>query len=164
MENITCNFTVNGKAEEITFPPNRTLLHMLREDFMLTGVREGCSHGECGSCNVILDGKLVNACLILAVEAADMDILTIEGMADGDDLHPIQQAFVDEAGLQCGACTTGMILSTKNLLDANPDPSREEIKDALAGNFCRCTGYAKIFESVETAARNLNTGLKGGAS
>ncbi len=160
MDNVTCNFTINGKPEEVTFPPNRSLLHMLREDMTLTGVREGCSHGECGSCNVLMSGKLVNACLILAVEADGLEILTVEGMADGETLHPIQQAFVDEAGLQCGACTTGMILSTKNLLDTNPDPSREEIKDALAGNFCRCTGYAKIFESVETAAQSL----KGGAS
>ncbi len=155
MEKITCNFVVNGQAEKISIPPNRILLHMLREDLMFHGVREGCSHGECGSCNVILDGKLVNACLILAVEADGMEILTVEGMVDGDNLHPIQQAFVDESGMQCGACTTGMILSTKNLLDANPDPSREEIKDALAGNFCRCTGYAKIFESVEAAAESM---------
>lgn len=158
MENVTCNFVVNGVNEEVSFAPNRTLLHMLRENLLFTGVREGCSHGECGSCNVILDGKLVNACLILAVEADGMEILTVEGMADGEDLHPIQQAFVDESGMQCGACTTGMILSTKSLLDANPDPSRDEIKEALAGNFCRCTGYAKIFESVEVAAQTMKGG------
>ncbi|MAF50317.1 MAG: (2Fe-2S)-binding protein [Rhodospirillales bacterium] len=160
MDNITCNFVVNGRAEQISFPPNRTLLHMLREELSLSGVKEGCSHGECGSCNVILDGKLVNACLILAAEADGMEILTVEGLSDGEKLHPIQQAFVDESGMQCGACTTGMILSTKNLLDANPDPSRQQIKDALAGNFCRCTGYAKIFESVEAAAQNMKGGQR----
>ncbi|MDP6175868.1 MAG: (2Fe-2S)-binding protein [Rhodospirillales bacterium] len=158
MENIICEFTLNGHAESLSVPPNRTLLHMLREDFMLTGVREGCGHGECGSCNVIMDGQLVNACLILAVEAAGADILTIEGLAGGDTPHPIQQAFIDESGLQCGACTTGMVLSVKNLLDQNPEPSLEESRDALAGNFCRCTGYAKIYESVDAASRLMKGG------
>lgn len=158
MENIACDFVVNGRPEHLSLPPNRTLLHMLREDLVLTGVREGCGHGECGSCNVIMDGKLVNACLILAVEASGADILTIEGLAQGDTPHPIQQAFIDESGLQCGACTTGMVLAAKNLLDANPEPSPEETREALAGNFCRCTGYAMIYQSVAAAARLMRGG------
>ncbi len=158
MENIDCEFTINGRPEELSVAPNRTLLHMLREDFMLTGVREGCGHGECGSCNVIVDGQLVNACLILAVEVDGAEILTVEGMAKDETPHPIQQAFIDESGLQCGACTTGMVLSVKNLLDANPQPTLDETREALAGNFCRCTGYAKIYESVDAAARMMRGG------
>jgi carbon-monoxide dehydrogenase small subunit len=153
MNTITLKFTINGRSEEIAIPPNRTLLEMIREDLQLTGAKEGCGHGECGACTVILDGKTVNACLVLAAEADGADLITIEGLKTGDKLHPVQQAFVDESGMQCGFCTPGVIISAKVLLDANPDPTREEIKEALVGNFCRCTGYTKIIESVEAAVK-----------
>jgi len=159
MTDITCKFTLNGRTEQVSIAPNTTLLHMLRESFMLTGVREGCGHGECGSCSIIVDGKLMNSCLILAVEAEGKEIQTVEGLAAPDGkLHPVQQAFVDESGMQCGACTSGMVLSVKTLLDANPDPTREEMKEALAGNFCRCTGWELIFKSVEEAAIAMRQG------
>ena len=155
MKTIELAFTINGKMERISVPPHRTLLEMLREDLQLTGAKEGCGHGECGACTVILDGKTVNSCLVLAAEVEGRELLTIEGLKSGDKLHTIQQAFVDLSGMQCGFCTPGVILSGKVLLDANPDPTREEIQQALAGNFCRCTGYTKIVESVEAAARMM---------
>jgi carbon-monoxide dehydrogenase small subunit len=131
---------------------------MIREDLKLTGTKEGCGHGECGSCTVIMGGKTVNSCLVPAVEADGQEIVTIEGLADGDKLHPIQQAFVDQAGMQCGFCTPGMIISAKALLDRNPDPSEETIREAMAGNFCRCTGYTKIIESIAVAAKAMKGG------
>jgi carbon-monoxide dehydrogenase small subunit len=155
MKTVTLGFTINGRQEQVSIPPHRTLLEMLREDLQLTGTKEGCGHGECGACTVILDGKTVNSCLVLAAEADGQDILTIEGLETGDKIHLIQQAFIDESGMQCGFCTPGVILSAKALLDANPDPTREEIKAALVGNFCRCTGYTKILESVEAAAEAM---------
>jgi carbon-monoxide dehydrogenase small subunit len=121
----------------------------------LTGAKEGCGEGECGACTVLMDGLTVNACLILAVEANGKQIMTIEGFANGGTLHPIQQAFVDIGGLQCGFCTPGMILSTKALLDKNQDPTDQEIRKGLEGNFCRCTGYTKIIESVKVAAQKM---------
>ena len=155
MKTVTLSFTINGRKEQVSIPPHRTLLEMLREDLQLTGTKEGCGHGECGACTVILDGKTVNSCLVLAAEADGQDILTIEGLETGDKIHLIQQAFIDESGMQCGFCTPGFILSAKALLDANPAPTREEIKEALVGNFCRCTGYTKILESVEAAAEAM---------
>ena len=155
MKTVTLSFTINGRKEQVSIPPHRTLLEMLREDLQLTGTKEGCGHGECGACTVILDGKTVNSCLVLAAEADGQDILTIEGLETGDKVHLIQQAFIDESGMQCGFCTPGVILSAKALLDANPAPTREEIKEALVGNFCRCTGYTKILESVEAAAEAM---------
>ena len=155
MKTVTLSFTINGRKEQVSIPPHRTLLEMLREDLQLTGTKEGCGHGECGACTVILDGKTVNSCLVLAAEADGQDILTIEGLETGDKIHLIQQAFIDESGMQCGFCTPGVILSAKALLDANPAPTREEIKEALVGNFCRCTGYTKILESVEAAAEAM---------
>lgn len=152
------NITVNGKEYELQVEPSATLLDVIREDLGLTGAKEGCGVGECGSCTVIVDEKTVNACLMLAIEAQGSRITTIEGLADGGKLHPIQQAFVDIGGLQCGFCTPGMILSTKALLDGNESPNDEEIKKGLEGNFCRCTGYTKIIESVRTAARMLKGG------
>jgi carbon-monoxide dehydrogenase small subunit len=145
--------TVNKKPYELDVMPYRTLLEVIREDLGLTGTKEGCGDGECGACTVLMNGRSVNSCLVLAVEADGREIITIEGMADGEKLHPIQQAFIDEGGLQCGFCTPGMILSTKALLDANPNPTDEEIKRGIDGNFCRCTGYTKIFASIKTAAR-----------
>ena len=146
---------VNGKSYEISIPPWRTLLEVIREDLKLTGTKEGCGLGECGACTVIMDGRTVNSCLVLAAEADGEQITTIEGLTDGDKLHPIQQAFVDHGGLQCGFCTPGMIMSAKALLDENPTPTEDEIKRGITGNLCRCTGYTKIIESVKAAAEDM---------
>jgi aerobic carbon-monoxide dehydrogenase small subunit len=147
--------TVNRKRYELSIESWRTLLEVIREDLGLTGTKEGCSDGECGACTVIMDGKTVNSCLVLAAEADGKEVITIEGMAEGNMLHPIQQAFINEGGLQCGFCTPGMILAAKVLLDNNPNPNDEEIKRGIDGNFCRCTGYTKIFESIKTAAKMM---------
>ena len=157
---------VGGQDDQHTFESKRrrlrsrnkahaTLLEVLREDLGLTGAKEGCGEGECGACTVIMDGKAVNSCIMLAAEAEGKEIVTIEGLADGGQMHPIQEAFVEIGGLQCGFCTPGMILSTKVLLDANPSPTDGEIRKGLEGNFCRCTGYTKIIESVKVAAQKL---------
>jgi carbon-monoxide dehydrogenase small subunit len=153
------SFTLNGKPYKLSVKPWRTLLELIREDLSFTGTKEGCGHGECGSCTVIMGGKTVNSCLVPALEADDQEIITIEGLVDGDTLHPIQEAFVQQAGMQCGFCTPGMIVSAKALLDKNPNPSEEEIREGIAGNFCRCTGYTKIIESISAAAE----AMKGGA-
>jgi carbon-monoxide dehydrogenase small subunit len=145
--------TVNGKTHELQVKPWATLLEVIRDDLGLTGTKEGCGLGECGACTVIMDGNTVNACLVLAPEADGKEITTIEGLAQGDKLHPIQEAFMEQGGLQCGFCTPGIILSTKALLDENPKPTDEEMRRGLAGNFCRCTGYTKIFESIKVAAQ-----------
>jgi carbon-monoxide dehydrogenase small subunit len=131
------------------------LLDVIREDLGLTGTKEGCGLGECGACTVIMDGKTVNSCLVLAAEADGKEITTVEGVADGDRLHPVQQAFLDEGGLQCGFCTPGMIMSAKALLDENPDPTDDEIRRGIAGNLCRCTGYTKIIRSIRTASKMM---------
>jgi carbon-monoxide dehydrogenase small subunit len=149
------NLTVNKQPCRLSVPPHRTLLEILREELGLTGTKEGCGLGECGACTVLMDGKAVNSCLVLAAEADGKEITTVEGLAEGGKLHPIQQAFVDHGGLQCGFCTPGMILSAKALLDKNPHPTEEEIKQGIAGNLCRCTGYAKIIESIKAAAENM---------
>jgi carbon-monoxide dehydrogenase small subunit len=155
MQSKNIKFVINGQSVELRVKPWRTLLEMIREDLKLTGTKEGCGHGECGSCTVILAGRTVNSCLVPAVEADGQEIVTIEGLSEGDRLDPIQEAFVEQAGMQCGFCTPGMIISAKALLDKNPDPNEEEIRQALAGNFCRCTGYTKIIESVAAAAKAL---------
>ena len=155
MNDITINFVINGKEETLTIPPQRTLLEMLREDLLLTGTKEGCGHGDCGSCTVILGDKTVNSCLVPAAEVDGQEITTVEGLAQGDELHPVQQAFVENNGMQCGFCTSGMVVASKNLLDKNPDPTMAEIQEGLAGNFCRCTGYTQIFESVQAAAKAM---------
>jgi carbon-monoxide dehydrogenase small subunit len=147
---------VNGETHELLVKPSATLLDIIREDLALTGTKEGCGIGECGACTVIIDGETVNACLVLAVEADGKQITTIEGLARGDMLHPIQQAFIDIGGLQCGFCTPGMVLSAKALLDRNGNPTDEEIRKGLEGNFCRCTGYTKIIESVKVAAQKMS--------
>jgi carbon-monoxide dehydrogenase small subunit len=152
---VEINLTVNSQPYRLSVPPHHTLLEVLREDLSLTGTKEGCSLGECGACTVLMDGQAVNSCLVLAAEADGSEITTIEGLADGDKLHPIQQAFVDHGGLQCGFCTPGMILSAKALLDKNPHPTEEEIKQGISGNLCRCTGYTKIIESIKAAADNM---------
>jgi len=155
MKSRTIDFVLNGQSVGVEAKPWRTLLEMIREDLKLTGTKEGCGHGECGSCTVIMGGKTVNSCLVPALEADGQDILTIEGLSERDKLNPIQEAFVEHSGMQCGFCTPGMIISAKDLLDRNPDPSEMEIREAMAGNFCRCTGYTKIVESIGAAARAL---------
>jgi carbon-monoxide dehydrogenase small subunit len=152
---IELRFTLNGAKERVSIPPHRTLLELLRDDMQLIGTKEGCGHGECGACTVVLDGQTVNSCLVLAAEVDGKAVTTIEGLRKSDVLHPVQQAFINESGYQCGFCTPGVIMSTKTLLETNPNPTEEEIKQALAGNFCRCTGYTKIFESVQAATSML---------
>jgi aerobic carbon-monoxide dehydrogenase small subunit len=143
---------VNGEQVETAVESNQTLLQFLREDLGLTGTKHGCGLGDCGACTVILDGRPVNACLVLAVQARGREVLTIEGLAENGHLHPIQQAFVAKGAIQCGFCTPGMILSAKALLDENPKPTEAEIRTAISGNLCRCTGYQKIVEAVQDAA------------
>ena len=157
MKNIT--LSINGNEYTLQVKPSATLLDIIREDLGLTGAKEGCGEGECGACTVLMDGLAINACLVLAVEANGKQITTNEGLAHGGELHPIQQAFVEIGGLQCGFCTPGMILSTKALLDKNQNPTDQEIQKGLEGNFCRCTGYTKIIESVKVAAQKMR-GLK----
>ncbi len=147
--------TVNGETKTASVPPETTLLKMLREDLHLTGAKLGCDVGDCGACTVIVDGIAINACLMLAGQAQGKTIQTIEGMASLDGYHPLQRNFEELGALQCGFCGPGMILSAKQLLDNNPDPSKEEIQDALSGNLCRCTGYTKIVEAVIDAAREM---------
>lgn len=146
------SFILNGEAIEHHPKPNQTLLKMLREDFDLTGAKEGCGAGECGACTVIMDGKAVNACLVLAPEADGKRILTIEGLSNGDSLDDLQTAFIDHGAIQCGYCTPGMIMSAKALLSENPDPTDDEIKEGISGNLCRCTGYKKIIEAIQAVA------------
>ena len=140
--------TVNGQQREIMAPPWRTLLDVLRYDLGLTGVKEGCGNGNCGSCTVLLDGEPVNSCLVLIGEVEGKEITTIEGLAQGNILHPLQQAFIEEGAVQCGFCTPGVILNAKAMLDSNPRPTEEEVRDTIAGNLCRCTGYDKIVRAI----------------
>ena len=144
--------SINGECYEVAVEYNRTLLDTIREDIGLTGTKKGCDSGDCGACTVLMDGKPVNSCLVLAVDARGKDILTIEGLAQGTKLHPIQESFVQQGAVQCGFCTPGMILSAKALLDENPDPTEEEVRTAIAGNLCRCTGYVKIVQAILAAA------------
>ena len=152
------NLNVNGTEYELAVAPNRTLTRALRDDLGLFGTKEGCGVGDCGACTVIMDGKPVNSCLVLAVQADGSEITTIEGVAGAEGLHPVQQAFVELGAIQCGFCTPGMILSAKSLLDAQPEPTEREIREALSGNLCRCTGYQKIVEAVQEAAKTLKRG------
>ena len=146
---------VNGEDYELLVKPNELLIDLLRNRLDLTGTKEGCGTGDCGGCTVLVDGKPLNSCLTLAVEVDRKNILTIEGLAQGGELHPLQKAFVDEGAVQCGFCTPGMILSAKALLDENPHPSEEEIKRGIAGNFCRCTGYKKIIKAIQAASLRI---------
>mgnify|MGYP001610944263 CR=1 FL=1 len=153
MTNVTIE--INGKMRNASVPPETTLLELLRDHLNLTGAKLGCDVGDCGACTVIVDGNLVNACLMLAGQVDGRAVLTIEGLATRDRLHPIQKAFEDHASLQCGFCGPGIILSAKALLDENSNPTVQEIKDALSGNLCRCTGYTKMIEAIQEAARVL---------
>jgi carbon-monoxide dehydrogenase small subunit len=155
------HITVNGDAYHLLVETSRTLLDVIRDDIGLTGTKNGCGAGECGACTVLLDSAPVNSCLVLAHEAAGREVMTIEGLATGGVLHPIQQAFVSQGAIQCGFCTPGMVMSTKALLDRNPDPTREEILSGLRGNLCRCTGYVKIVEAIEVAKCLLAEGEPG---
>ena len=152
-EKLRLALSVNGEAREVLTESWKTLLEVLREDLGLTGTKHGCELGECGACAVLLDGELVLSCLVAAVECQGRSVTTVEGLRDGPELHPLQAAFADLGGSQCGYCTSGMVMTAKALLDKDPAPSRERIKEALSGNLCRCTGYQQIWESVEQAAR-----------
>jgi carbon-monoxide dehydrogenase small subunit len=147
---------INGDLYEVWIEPWRTLVDVIREDIGLTGTKEACSTGECGSCAVLVNGKPVNACLMLAVEMQDEDIVTIEGLSQEGTLHPLQEAFVKHGAIQCGFCTSGMILTAKALLDNNPRPTKGEVKEAISGNLCRCTGYVKIVEAILEAGKENN--------
>ena len=143
---------VNGQAREIAVEPSWTLLETVREQLRLTGAKEGCGTGDCGACSMLVDGRLVTSCLMLAVQADGREVTTIEGLATNGSLHPVQAAFVEKGGVQCGFCTPGMIMAAASLLKRNPSPTLDEVREGLAGNLCRCTGYTKIYESVLAAA------------
>jgi len=148
-------FTVNGKTVEAFVKPNMTLLDLLHDQIGLTSVKKGCDRGDCGTCTVILDGKAVNSCLILAPRVEDRSVVTVEGLAQGEKLHPLQEAFAELGAVQCGFCIPGMLMSAKALLDQNPNPSVDDVKSAIAGNLCRCTGYLKQIDAVLVAADKL---------
>jgi aerobic-type carbon monoxide dehydrogenase small subunit (CoxS/CutS family) len=149
---------INGQEYELAIHPNRTLLEVLREDLTLTGTKEGCDDGVCGTCTVLLNGAPIRSCLYLAIEAQGKEVTTIEGLAEGERLHPIQQAFIEHGAIQCGYCSPGMILTAKALLDKNPTPTEQDIKLAIAGNFCRCTGYNKIVTAIKAGCQNAEGG------
>jgi len=146
---------VNGERTELLLPVHKTLLEVLREDMQLTGTKHGCELGECGTCTVLIDGKPELSCLLLPIQIEGREITTVEGLANGSQLHPLQQAFSELGAAQCGYCTPGILLASKSLLETNQRPSRDEIREALAGNLCRCTGYVKILEAVELAAERM---------
>lgn len=155
MSKVHVTTTINGEAVEFLCAPEQTLVEVLREELDMTGTKEGCSTGDCGACSVLLNGRLVCSCLVLAVETGGAEVTTIEGIATRDGLHPIQQKFLEHAALQCGICTPGYIVATKALLDKHPEPDEETIRYWLAGNLCRCTGYDKIIRAVQDAATTL---------
>jgi carbon-monoxide dehydrogenase small subunit len=157
MDKARLRLTVNGEEREVLAPVHHTLLEVLREELALTGTKHGCELGECGTCTVLVDGRPVLSCVTLPVECEGREVTTVEGMARGAQLHPLQQAFAELGAAQCGYCTPGFLLTAVALLRENPSPSRREIAEALAGNLCRCTGYLKIFEAVELAAERLRS-------
>jgi carbon-monoxide dehydrogenase small subunit len=156
MRQAQLQMTVNGEAAEISFSPYKTLLEVLREDLALTGTKHGCELGECGACAVLIDGVPQLSCLVLALECQGRSVETVEGMAAGPELHPLQAAFADLGAAQCGYCTPGILLTAKALLEKEKSPSRERIREAISGNLCRCTGYQQIYEAIEEAARRMN--------
>jgi len=155
MNKITLRLRVNGEDHEVSFAPHKTLLEVLREDMGLTGTKHGCELGECGTCTVLMDGEPVLSCLVLGLEAADREITTVEGLAGAEGPHALQRRFAELNAAQCGYCTPGFLLTAKSLLDREPAPDRDTIRNELAGNLCRCTGYLKIYEAVEKAAEDL---------
>lgn len=155
MKKVEMTLHVNGEEYDLEIEPHRTLVEVLRETLGFTGTKKSCNEGECGACTVIMDGKPVASCLVLALDAEGKEILTIEGLAHGEDLHPLQVAFVRQGGIQCGFCTPGMIMSAKALLDKNPSPTTMEVRSAISGNLCRCTGYQQIVDAVMTAAEAM---------
>jgi carbon-monoxide dehydrogenase small subunit len=156
-------FAVNGRHERVTAEPNLTLLYLLRDKLGLTGTKDGCSSGDCGACVVMLDGRPVNSCMVLAPQAEGCSVVTIEGLARGGDLHPVQRAFAETWAFQCGFCTPGMLVSCYALLESNVNPTREEILTAIAGNFCRCTGYQGVVKAVQQAAAEIRAANGGSA-
>jgi carbon-monoxide dehydrogenase small subunit len=161
---IPIRVTVNGREHELHVAPHETLIELIRDRLGLTGTKKSCDVQVCGACTVLLNGRPVSSCTVLAFEARNASLLTIEGMASGEALHPIQAAFIEHSGFQCGFCTPGMILATKALLDENPTPTEDEIKHYLRGNICRCTGYKRILEAVRAAAQRLQDGRQDGGS
>lgn len=157
MRTIQVATTINGDETEFVCNPDETLLDVLRNRLGMTGAKEGCGTGDCGACSVTLNGRLVCSCLVLGAEAEGAEIRTVEGLADGDELHPLQRHFIDSAALQCGVCTPGILVAAKALLDKNPDPTESEIRYWLAGNLCRCTGYDKIVRAVQAAAAEMRS-------
>ena len=149
----TITVTINGETETINIPVHKTLLQALREELVLTGTKNGCAAGECGACTVLLNGEPVNSCLVLAIECDGAEVITIEGLAGDKQLDPLQQTLIDAGGVQCGFCIPGVLISARALLDRNPQPDEQEIREALVGNLCRCTGYVRIIEGVKEAAR-----------
>jgi len=155
MKKSEIRIKVNGEWHELTVPSKKTLLEVIRDDLHLTGTKKMCDGGECGSCTIIMDGRAVNSCLVLAVDANGKDIQTIEGLSSIGKLHPIQEEFVAKGAIQCGFCTPGMIMTAKALLDQNPEPTEQEVKSAIAGNLCRCTGYVRIVQAILSAAERV---------
>ena len=149
--------TVNGELRQVLVEPYYSLLDALRDDIHLTGTKKGCDEGDCGACTIFLNGKPVTSCMVLAHSAHDSEVTTIEGLANLEELHPVQQAFVDHGGLQCGFCIPGLIMSATSLLQENPNPTEEEVRFGIGGNLCRCTGYSKVIEAVLAAAQNMRT-------
>ena len=156
VERVELTLAVNGESTQVLVPVHKTLLEVLREDMGLTGTKHGCELGECGTCTVLVDGRPELSCLVLPIQIEGRAVTTIEGMADGARLHPLQQAFAELGAAQCGYCTPGILLAARSLLEINADPSRDEIREALAGNLCRCTGYVKILQAVELAAKRMH--------
>jgi aerobic-type carbon monoxide dehydrogenase small subunit (CoxS/CutS family) len=155
VERVVLELDVNGERRQVLLPVHKTLLEVLREDLQLTGTKHGCELGECGTCTVLVDGKPELSCLLLPIQIQGRAITTVEGLASGSELHPLQQAFAELGAAQCGYCTPGILLSARSLLEENPRPTREEVREALAGNLCRCTGYTKILEAIELAAERM---------
>ncbi len=162
MTNMKIEIEVNGRHERVAVEPGKTLLYLLRENLGLTGTRDGCRSGDCGACVVMLDGRPVNSCMVLAPQAGGSSVMTIEGLANDDELHPLQRAFANNWAFQCGFCTPGMLISCYALLEFNDNPTRDEIRAAIAGNFCRCTGYQAVVKAIEQAAAELRA-LNGGS-